>query len=173
MKGVIALCLKEMVEEKFGREKWEEVLAQAGLPADTIFLAAEDVPDEVIMKAVWSACSVIGENIEEAADAFGDYWVNVYSQRVYPSFYRANSTARGLILDMDRVHDEITKSVKNARPPHFEFEWKDPKTLIVGYRSKRGMMDFAVGLLRGVGRFYKEDIKVRKLSDDKIEVLFP
>ncbi|HPM41617.1 MAG TPA: heme NO-binding domain-containing protein, partial [bacterium] len=73
----------------------------------------------------------------------------------------------------DRVHDEITRSVKNARPPHFEFEWKDPRTLIIVYKSKRGMIDFAVGLLRGVGRFYKEDIRVKKLPDDRIEVVVP
>jgi hypothetical protein len=41
------------------------------------------------------------------------------------------------------------------------------------YKSRRGLIDFMVGLIKGVGKFYKEDLKVTKLSSDKVEIVFP
>ena len=41
------------------------------------------------------------------------------------------------------------------------------------YKSHRNLIDFLVGLVKGVGKFYKEDLKVSKLSNDKVEIVFP
>ena len=40
------------------------------------------------------------------------------------------------------------------------------------YSSHRGLIDFMVGLVKGVGKFYNENIKVKKLGTEKIEVVF-
>jgi hypothetical protein len=40
------------------------------------------------------------------------------------------------------------------------------------YKSKRKLIDFMVGLIKGVGKFYKENLKVKKISDDKVEIIF-
>lgn len=172
MKGTIALCFKEMIEEKFGEEKWSNILRDAGLPPDKLFIEAEDVVDDDMMKVVGASCRTLGSTQEEAADSFGDYWVNVYSQKYYPGFYKAHASARDFILDMDRLHRVITQSVPNAHPPRFTFEWAGPDTLLITYSSRRHMIDFAVGLLKGVGRFYREKLSVRKLSEAEIEVKF-
>ena len=37
MKGVIVKCLAELISEKFGKDKWEEALEQAGLEKQSIF----------------------------------------------------------------------------------------------------------------------------------------
>jgi hypothetical protein len=41
------------------------------------------------------------------------------------------------------------------------------------YKSHRNLIDFLVGLIKGVGKFYKEDLKVTKLTNDKVEIVFP
>jgi len=74
---------------------------------------------------------------------------------------------------MDNLHVIMTKTIKNANPPRFDFNWKDDKTLIMNYKSKRNLIDMLVGLARGVGKFYKENIKVTKIANDKIQVVFP
>lgn len=37
----------------------------------------------------------------------------------------------------------------------------------------RGLIDICIGLVKGVGKHFHEDLKVTKLSDDRIRVVFP
>jgi hypothetical protein len=172
MKGTIVKCLEELVSTKFGKGKWEKSLKDAGLKESTMILAITDVDDSQVMKVVEAVCKNLNISLTQAADAFGEYWVNVYSQKMYSQYYKKNKTAKDFLLDMDNVHLAMTKSMKDAKPPRFNYEWKDDKTLIIYYRSHRGLIDFAVGLTKGVGKFYNEDIRVTKLGPDKIQVVF-
>ena len=173
MKGIIAMCLKDLVVEKFGANKWAECLKNLGEEQSMSILASSDMHDEVVLNMVKAACKTLGISLEQAADAFGEHWVCKYSQKIYPSYYRKYGNAKEFLLAMDKVHVDMTESIQNAHPPRFDYEWKDERTLIMKYKSKRNLMDFAVGLAKGVGKFYKEDIKVSKLSDDKIQIVFP
>jgi hypothetical protein len=40
------------------------------------------------------------------------------------------------------------------------------------YKSPRGLIDFLVGLIKGVGKYFKEDLRVRKLNNTDVEVVF-
>ncbi len=173
MKGTIVKCLEELVSTKFGRDKWKKSLEDAGLKDSTMILAISDIDDLQVMRVVEAVCKNLNISLEQAADAFGDYWVNVYSQKMYSQYYEINKTAKDFLLDMDNVHVAMTKTMKDARPPRFNYEWKDDKTLIMHYRSHRGLIDFAVGLSKGVGKFYNENIRVTKLGPDKVQVVFP
>ena len=173
MKGVIALALKEMVVEKFGPEKWKNTLIKAGIDKEPLILPITNVDDSVVLKIVDSVCNVLNISLIQAADAFGDYWVNVYSQKIYRVYYLDCKTAKEFLLKMDEVHATVTKNIPNAHPPKFEYEWKNEKTLIMKYKSQRGLIDFMVGLIHGVGKFYGETLKVTKLGDDKVEIIFP
>jgi hypothetical protein len=35
------------------------------------------------------------------------------------------------------------------------------------------MVDLYVGLVRGVGKYFKEKVSARKMSADQVEVIFP
>jgi len=173
MKGVIVLALKEMVGKKFGPKKWEDALKKAGIDKEPLILPISDVDDRVVLKIVNSLCEVLNISLSQVGDAFGDYWINVYSQRMYYAYYVGCKTAKEFLLKMDSVHVATTKSIPNAHPPRFEYEWKDEKTLIMKYKSQRGLIDFMVGLIKAVGKFYREDLKVTKLGNDKVEIIFP
>jgi hypothetical protein len=41
------------------------------------------------------------------------------------------------------------------------------------YNSRRGLIDIMIGLIKGVGKYYKENLKVTKLGPDKVEIKFP
>lgn len=172
MKGVIVKCLSELVIEKFGEDKWEEALALSGLDKKSIFLATSDVDDAAALQVVGSVCKVLNISLAQAADAFGDYWVNVFALKIYAPYYRKATSAKEFLLNMDKVHLETTKTIPNACPPRFEYKWKDDKTLIMKYISKRGLLDFLVGLIKGVGKHFKENLKVTKISPDTVEIVF-
>ena len=73
---------------------------------------------------------------------------------------------------MNAVHTEMTRSLQNARPPRFEYEWEDDKTLVMQYKSHRGLLDFVVGLVKGVGKRYEEPLQVTKIDPDKVQIVF-
>ena len=173
MKGTIARCLAEMVTEKFGEDKWQAALEKAGLDKNTLFLPTQNVDDDVALKVVGSVCSVLNISLVQAADAFGEYWSTVYAPTMYGAFYDAAGSAREFLLKMDRVHVTMTRTVPDAHPPRFEYEWQDDKTLIMTYKSPRGLIDFVVGLAKGVGKYYKENLYVAKLGSDRVKIVFP
>jgi len=172
MKGVIILALKEMVKSKFGGDKWETALKNAGIDRGPLILPISNIDDETVLKVVNSICEGLNISLIEVADAFGDYWINVYTQKMYPFYYEGVKTAKEFLLKMDAVHVSTTGNIPDAHPPRFEYEWENEKTLIMKYKSQRGLIDFMVGLIRGVGKFYGEDLKITKLANDKVKILF-
>jgi len=173
MKGVIIKCLGDLVKEKYGKDKWERALEEAGLGKNTIFLATEDVEDSTALRIIDSVCKVLNISFVQAADAFGDYWVNVFAPRVYAPYYIGVNSAKEFLLKLDKIHVNTTETLKNVNPPRFEYEWKDTKTLIMKYKSKRGLIDFMVGLIKGVGKHYNESLRIVKLEPDKVMIVFP
>ena len=172
MKAVIVACLQEFVTNRFGKESWEILLQEAGVKSNTMFLPFLDVEDATVMKLISGFCQHQNLSLQEAADAFGRYWVNVYSQKMYASYYKQHKTAKDLLLSMDDIHVKMTKTIQNAHPPRFRYEWQDKKTLIMYYESHRGMIDFLVGLVKGVGIFYREELQVRKIGADRVQIVF-
>ena len=82
------------------------------------------------------------------------------------------NTAKDFLLKMDKAHFDSTKMLEGARPPRFDYEWVGPKTLIMHYKSQRGLIDIMVGLIKGVGKYFKENLQVRKLDDKRVEIVF-
>ena len=72
---------------------------------------------------------VTGISLVQAADAFGDHWINVYSPKLYGSYFKG--------------------------------------------ASNRGLINILMGFVRGVGRYYKEDLKTMKPANGKLHVIFP
>ena len=173
MKGTIVKCLQDLVTNNFGKDKWEKSLEDAGLSKSSIFLPVADVEDSQVMKVVGSVCKTLNISLQQAAEAFGDYWVNVYSQKLYKQYYQKSKSSKEFLLELDNVHVIMTRSMENAKPPRFVYEWKDGKTLIMNYKSQRGLIDFMVGLVKGVGKFYKENLSVTKISSNKVQIVFP
>lgn len=172
MKGVIIKCLKDMIHEKFGRDKWTKILETSGLDPYMAIKALDDIEDSDVIKIVESTCKVLGITLPQAADTFGDYWVNVFAPKIYKIYYEGLNSAKEFILYMDKLHTRVTNHVPNSIPPKFEYNWQDETTLIVNYKSHRGLIDFFVGLAKGVGKYFKEDIKVTKLSEEQVKIVF-
>ena len=173
MKGAIAKCLGELVESRFGKEKWQQALEKAGIPRDKVFWPSEDIDDGKTMELIGAVCDVLDITTGEAADAFGEYWTNVYAPKSFSFFYKGVNSAREFLLKMDSVHVATTQQMKNTNPPRFGYEWEDERTLLMSYKSGRGLIDILVGLIKGVGKYYKENLMVTKMSPGLVRIVLP
>jgi len=173
MKMEIIDCLSEMVKKNFGEEKWREILEKSEFNNyRTKFINGLDIFDEKVMEIFSKTCEVLNINMEQAADAFGDYWINSYAIRYYKGYYSKYKTAKEFILNMDNIHVEVTKIIQNAHPPRFETEKIGNNKIKVKYISKRKMITFYIGLLKGIARYFKEKIDIQQLSEEAVTIEF-
>lgn len=172
MKGVILDAVACMVTEKFGREVWRKILDEAGFRKFTTFLATQNVDEKEFTRLIEALCRVLKIDARQAADAFGDYWMNAYAPRVYPAHFLGCHDARSFVLKLDAVHAKATEELEGARPPRFRYEWRGENELLMDYQSPRGMIDFAAGLLKAVGKHFGERVEVEKLSETRLRLVF-
>ena len=163
MKGTISRCLLEMVDEKLGTETSAKIVEKSGVTSGNLLrMSLSDIPDSDFLQLFGATLEVTGLSKEAACDLFGEYWCCTYAPKYYSFVVEKFSNAKDMILGMDKVHTQLTATIKNARPPHFEYIWKSEQELEVTYISERGLIDVYVGLARGVGKLFKENLSVNK-----------
>lgn len=176
MKMQIIDCLSDLVKEKFGADKWEKILelSDMGKGSNSFrYFVGFDIMDTKAMEIVTNTCQVLGITAEQAADAFGDYWINVYAPRVFPKYYNIYKTAKDFITGMDQIHKEVTENLENAHPPRFDVTDVNEKTIRVHYKSSRNMIGFYIGLVKGIGRYFNTALSIKKISEQIVEITFP
>ena len=92
--------------------------------------------------------------------------------KVYFGYIENYKTAKEFLLGMDAIHVTVTKEVPNAHPPRFDYEQKGENTLLMTYKSDRGLVDLFISLVKGVGIYYKQELKVTKHSEKLVEIQF-
>ena len=129
--------------------------------------------DAKVIKMIGAICAETKLSQTQVFDAFSEYWVSDFAPRIYKVYYSESHNARDLLLNMEKVHEKITASIPNAHPPRFDYSWQNDNTLIMGYHSKRGLIDLFVSLAKAVSNYYKTPLQVTKLSDTQIKIVFP
>jgi hypothetical protein len=171
MKGSIANCLKEVVIQGYGTDKWEELRVASNLPR--VLLDSGNISDEQVITAFNMAPDVLGITWQKLMDAFAEHWTFNYASKLgYGFFLKKHKSAREAILDINRVHQMATANIKGATPPTFDFKWDNDNTLCVEYKSHRGLFDICLACLKALGKYYNEDLKITKAGNNKIRIEF-
>lgn len=165
------MCLQQMVESKFGKAKWSSIMEKSGLPRTKTFVSNHQIDDDLIYKVIGNTCDELDITIEQAADAFGNYWMTEFAAKKYYAFVLTHQNARSFLLSMTKVHDKITNDEK-ATPPKFEFEELSENMITMTYNSKRNLEVFWLGLIKGVGDYFNENIEIKELGKSKVELTF-
>jgi hypothetical protein len=160
MKGTVVKCMEELVTKKFGAEKWKLSLKSAGLPENRYFTTGEDVAEPEILAIMKGIGTAAGISMEQVMEAFGEYWSSVYAPALYDVYFAKAKSTREMLANLDQIHVSMTKKIPNAHPPRFTYEWKGENTLIMHYESSRGLVALMPGLIRGLGKYYKDKPKV-------------
>ena len=164
MKGIINKGIKELVIDRFGDDAWEKVLALAKCK-ESFFSVSDDYPDQMTLDLVEAACQVSGLSEDQVLFEFGRFWVTHTGVQSYPSYFKlAGKNAREFLLNMDKVHVQVTKNVINVSPPRFGYEQLEDGRLLMHYTSERGFCSALRGLIVGVGDFFHEKLEVHETT---------
>ena len=161
MYGLINNALQNMIREKFGDEKWEEVLRRSGVPEDS-FLTMRSYDDALTYRLAGTASEVLGAPVEACLEMFGEYWVLETASKSYGTLMDASGdTMVDFLRNMNSLHDRITGTFLNYVPPEFLVEDLEPPRYHIHYLSKRkGLTPFVEGLLKGLAIRFGSQLEI-------------
>lgn len=171
MKGTIPNCIQSLACSRFGAAVWKETLANAGLPTTRSYPMLEEVPDSEPMDLLEGMVKATGIPMPEMMAVFGEYWSTIYAPSVYKSFFDSAKSTRELLLKLDEIHVAMARTLKNAKPPRFTYEWLSDKHLVMRYQSDRGLVALMPGLIAGLGKYYK-DTPLTQVQGTAIHIFF-
>lgn len=180
MKGVVNKGIQELVEARFGAEAWTKVKSLAGCD-EPFFSISEDYPDEMTLNLVKAAAEVSELPVETVLVEFGKFWVPHTGKESYPTYYMLmGSTPREFLLNMDKVHLQVTRNIANAHPPRFTYDELPDGRLLMHYKSDRNLCPVLRGLILGVGIYFQQELQVKETACMKkgdpqctMEITFP
>ena len=172
MKGIIVSSMRECFVKQYGEEARNEVLEKAGVRTHKIILDSVDFNDEDLVKIIDAIVEKTNKKREVLLREFGKYFITIKSQEIYKQFYRKHSDAKSFLLDMDKVHTQLTNTIQGAKPPKFTYQEKDDKTIVMEYESHRDMIDYMIGAIEGVGEVYNQKLDIRKIDNKSVEIRF-
>ncbi len=158
MKGLIFRELEKMVTTKLGLRAWDTLVERAPLTTRDGFIGSVTYPDADLFALVRAASELTGRPESELLYAFGRF---IFPDLVhmYGGLLAGTGTAKEFLLSVERVvHVEVAKLHTGAVLPEFDYEDPAPDRLVVLYRSRRRLCDFAAGLIDAVGDHFGEDI---------------
>ena len=161
MKGAIFTVLQEMVEETFGFECWETLLANSELASEGIYTSAETYDDSEIVALVSALSDYSDTPIPDLVEAFGAYLFPHLIHSLPDSMVDYPDLWAFLEAVDSVIHVEVNKLYADALTPEFVVTEKSDNDLTLLYRSPRKLCFLALGLIHQAADHFdaKVDIK--------------
>ncbi len=165
MYGLINKALRDMVTEHHGPCIWGRILAESGVPPDS-FLTMRSYDDDVTYDLAGATAQVMDAPVADCLKLFGQYWMTDTAPRHYGMLLDASGdTALEFLGNLNALHDRITTTFIDYRPPTFDVEPQDDGTALVDYISTReGLTPFVEGLLDGIALRFGTTIEVLSIT---------
>ena len=74
MYGLVNKAIQDLISDKFGEDKWQEIKKLSGFE-DDFFISLQAYPDKVTYDLVKNASIVLGADASQVMEAFGEYWI--------------------------------------------------------------------------------------------------
>lgn len=166
MYGLINSALQDMIREKFGDEQWQRVLERSGVPDDS-FLTMRSYDDQVTFDLAVAASEVLEAPLETCLEMFGVYWIEETASKSYgPLMEACGSDMVEFLHNLNTLHDRITSTFLDYRPPEFQVEeLADGKHRVHYVSERKGLVPFVTGLLKGLAQRFQCELDILEQRD--------
>lgn len=162
MKGVVFVELIDMVEQTFGLEVLETVLASVDSPTDGAYTTVGTYSDQELYDIVGALSKETSLGADKLLYAFGKHLFSCLSDR-YPAQVGSVSGCFELLTSLEEViHPNVKKLYPEATLPSFETTEHPDGSVEMRYKSPRGLPDLAEGLIQGCADWFKEPITIER-----------
>jgi len=175
MLGMIFTELLELVENKYGYEVVDQLLANDQLPSQGIYTAIGSYDHSELLVLVNQLSEIVDTPVRQLVSEFGlEIFVNLIDS--HPQILANIDGSFDLLSKIDSyIHLEVAKLYPTARLPQFSFTKIDDNHIQLHYRSTRPFASFAEGLLLGCARFFNEKFTINRIaqaSNSESDVIF-
>lgn len=167
MYGLVNKAIEELVTERFGAAKWEEIKTKADV-LESGFISTQSYPDELTFKLVGAASEVLLVPIEQLLEAFGEYWVLYTGAKGYGEMMsHMGDSLPDFLKNLDMLHRRVSGMMPHLQPPHFYTENETERSIDLVYNShRRGLVPMLRGLVIGLGKRFELQTTVSVLDVD-------
>jgi len=150
MKGIVFSEFLEMVDEEFGDEVTEKIIALSDLASGGAYTSVGTYDHNEIITLVTNLSKQTGIKTDKLVKSFGYYLVQRF-QVLFPKYFDGIDDALVLLENVnDHIHVEVRKLYENTQLPQISTQRTLDEGLKLKYKSARGMGDLAQGMIEGV-----------------------
>lgn len=174
MHGSMFVLLKKYIETNYSNEIWIKLVQEAGA-GDITYGMHQSYPASQMYSIMSGASVYAGISESNLKENFGEFLVpdlmHLYKSYVKPEW----KTFEVLEYTEIVMHQAVRKEESTANPPILNISRVHDKLLIIDYYSKRKMADLAVGIIKGIAKFYGESQKVHVIpatgsNDERVQI---
>lgn len=143
-----------MVDEEFGPEVTEQIIALSNLPSGGAYTNVGTYDHSEIVTLVDNLSKVSGLEVTSLVFDFGKYLIKRF-QVLFPQYFVDISDVTVLLERVnDYIHVEVRKLYRDAQLPQISTERIAGGGLVLNYRSARGMGGLAQGMIAGSNEIF-------------------
>ncbi len=155
MHASIFVLLKRFVESTHDHSTWLRLLEETGVE-HTAYQMQEMYPTHEIFAIIGCLAERTEQSVYDVMEQYGEFLVPdlmlVYSKYVQPEW----RTYEMLLNTEEAMHGAVRKDDSRANPPKLLVTKQGEKQLIIDYYSKRRMAGVAMGIIKGIAKYYDE-----------------
>lgn len=161
MYGLVNQAIKDLVVERFGNSKWEEICTKASCPPDN-FKPLEPYPDALTYGLVGSASEILGVDASTLLTQFGEYWILYTASQGYGELLNLfGRDFKSCLKNLNHMHARMGATMPALQPPRFDVRELSETQIELHYISKRpGLAPMVKGLLYGLARRHGTEVSV-------------
>lgn len=174
MKGVVFTEFLELVEDKFGLEMVDNIIANSNLESNGVYTAVGTYSFSEMLQLLQNLSNNTGISIDNLLLVYAEHFFGVIEDS-YPGLLATYKDAIEMLSSIENhIHVEVKKIYPDAELPKFEVVEKTDKSLTMIYKSSRAMHHFGLGLMNKTFEHFNQTatIVLEKIKDDGTEVKF-
>jgi hypothetical protein len=155
MHGFIFISFEKFALSQMSYHVWEEILINNKLQ-DRLYSPIELYADSELRALLSSTANQVKVNQEQLLENFGIFIVPDL-MKVYRAYIKPEWRTMDILEHAEKtIHVAVRKSTAGAAPPILEVKKVRHNELVINYVSDRKMVEFGVGLVKGLANFYNE-----------------
>lgn len=163
MNGIVNKAIVGLINEKYGKAVWSEILVKSSFP-ETTFSALKNYPDDITLSLASAASDYLGLSLAETLLDLGKYWVTQVAMERYSVMMKSGGASFSeFILNLPHFHSRVMLTFPDIVPPEFIVNQVSEKTFLLHYYStRRGLVDFLEGIILGLGDLFQSEILIER-----------
>lgn len=169
MYGIVNRAVEELIIERFGIDKWEEIKQKAGFNSEG-FMTLKPYPDALTFKLVGAASEILNVPADTLLEAFGEYWILYTAEKGYGEMLNlAGDSFPSFLKNLNMLHGRVSNLMPELAPPQFECRNEKENSIELIYRSHRnGMIPMLYGLIKGLAKRFNKEVVIEEI-DSSVE----